>query len=65
MINKDLRVEQINSETGSYSRIPFDPTHNAFFSKMMSRSMAECCDLLLILPAKLNSRLVPSIWWFY
>ena len=57
MITKDLRVEQIDSETGSYARMPFDLTHNAFLCKMMSR-MTECSDLLLILHAKLNSRMV-------
>ena len=34
MIIKDVRVAQINSETGSYVPMPFDPTHSAFGSKM-------------------------------
>ena len=34
MIIKDVRVAQINSETGFYVRMPFDPTHSAFHSKI-------------------------------
>ena len=47
MIIKDLRVSQINLETGSYVRMPFDPTHSAFLRKMspcMTNVVFSYCD---------------------